>query len=524
MNRLLTFLGSEAGLKTAGIIAAVLAVTSAASVNSVKHRENSALTEPSASDDASLGALPSETLAPATSSGATNGKRVGSTGGVTGPKAPSNVLPPALRGIDFGLKTQGITDKEVKVGFSANFDNCGDTATLVQQFGPLIGDPKKAIDTFARYVNDQGGIGGRKYKPVYVEDGGSGCPDRNMPAAIKMADQDKVFLAVPGLHVESDYIIKRGIPVWGGRDDPDSLAKYGPNGFQLLEPIGPTVDAWASFGKYWLGTTDKTGKEPACLIRISNGASGNWDYAQLRLREQMANHGIRFIDEYTFQDDVSTAQSQSDAIVRREKNKGCQHVYFLAGNPVGLIFFTNAATKNRWFPHKWTWTGYTALSDDDKIGNAMDPVQWANAEGLTYRLPAGVSPYDGNCKKIYEKYVPDDGNGDSASVKLACGTVLPTAEMMRRGLKLTGKLDANAFVIGANAVKDDFFFDATVPMDFSIPDRDGPFKTRGFSHYTVAKWDSANKRYAFPAYPCYYRTFGPNKAGCEDLRRFYSKK
>jgi hypothetical protein len=521
MNRLLTFAGSDAGLRTAGIVSAFLILTSVASFGANKHKENAALTATNTPPPPVAPAATAPTTAPSTSTSSSKppGPATAATSGDV------NSVPAALRGVDFGLRTQGVTDKEVKVGFSGNFDNCGDTASLVESLPPgLVGDPVKAINTFARYVNDHGGIGGRRYTPDIVQDGGSGCPDRNIPAAVKMADQDKDFLMAPGLHVESDYIIKEHLPVWGGRDDPASLARYGPNGYELLEPITPTIDTWAGFGNYYLHTTNKGGANPGCLIRISNGASGNWDYAQQRLHDDMKRYGITFVDEYTFQDDVSTAQQQANTIAIRERDKGCQHVYFLAGNPIGLIFFTNAATKNHWFPHKWTWTGYTALVDDDKIGKAMDPTQWRNAVGLTYRLPAGVSPYDGNCKNIYEHYNGNDGNGDSASVKLACGAVLSTAEIMKRGVALTGRLDANAFVIGADAIKNNFFFDAHVPMEFDIPSVHGPFKTRAFSHYTVAAWSSTKAAYTFPAYPCYYRHFGPNNAGCEDLRAFYTKK
>ena len=94
---------------------------------------------------------------------------------------------------------------------------------------------------------------------------------------------------------------------------------------------------------------------------------------------------------------------------------------------------------------------------------------------------------------------------------------------MRRGVKLTGKLDATSFVLGANAIRDDFYWDAHVPMEFKIPGRNGPFQTRAFRHYTVADWSSSQSKYLFPAYPCYYKLFGPNNAGCEDLRRYYRK-
>ena len=89
---------------------------------------------------------------------------------------------------------------------------------------------------------------------------------------------------------------------------------------------------------------------------------------------------------------------------------------------------------------------------------------------------------------------------------------------MRRAIERTGILDANTLMIGADAVRNDFFFDAHVPMEFRFPDADGPFKTRGFSHWTVADWSSQAKRYEFPQYPCYYRTFSANNGGCEDVR------
>jgi hypothetical protein len=89
---------------------------------------------------------------------------------------------------------------------------------------------------------------------------------------------------------------------------------------------------------------------------------------------------------------------------------------------------------------------------------------------------------------------------------------------MRRGFKRTGRFDANSLLLGADAIRDDFYYDAHVPMSFAYPGPNGPFKTRGFTHWTVADWSSTAKAYTFPAYPCYYKTFKPNGAGCEDLR------
>ena len=516
--RLDALMSGEQGLQAVGIAAGVVLITAIASFGA----NTNSSTTPDLTDTGAIAtslpggdALP--TIEPSTSADArSTGSGPTITDGVPAPVASRKPLP-RIAPIDFGLRTQGITDKEVEVGFSANFSACGDTAALVQQFGPgLVGDGKKAITAFANYINDTGGIGGRKYKPIFVEDGGSGCPERNAPAAVKLADEEKVFLAVPGLDTVSDYVISRKVPVWGGRDIPDSLRKYGPNGLQMLQEMEGTLEAWASFGKHYL-KTDNTNANNACLIRIETGASGNWDIPERILVEEMAKHGLEFRDIVVFKDDISTAQTQSQTIAARMKAKGCKQAWFMAGNPVGLVFITQAATQNRWFP-KWTWTSRTAGSDIDMFGQLMDQRQWENAVGLSIRVPPGEHPKEDNCSKIYRKYYPGDGQSESAAVVVACPAVLSTAEIMRRAIERTGKLDANTLMIGADAIRNDFFFDSHVPMQFRFPDADGPFKTRGFSHWTVADWNSNAKRYDFPKYPCYYRTFGANGAGCEDLR------
>lgn len=500
------------------LAAVALLVTGIAAVGAVKGEAERVATDGDAADGISG---PGELLPGAEGvDGGTDGTGSGATGGTSG-GAAGGTNGGAAGSLDFGLKTQGISAKEVKVGFSYNQASCGDSAFLEAFFGAAtVGDIEKSVNTFARHVNDNGGIGGRNYKPQFYDDGGSGCPEKSLAAAVKMADEDKVFLAAPGLDVVSDYVISKKVPTWGGRDIPESLKKYGPNGLAVLQPHDPTLEAWASFGKHYLKSGSTKEVDLPCLIRIETGAAGNFDIPEKILVAKMKKYGLKFGTIIVFKDDASTANQQAEAMARKADEEGCQHIYFMAGNPIGLVFITPEATKRGWFP-TWTFTSRTALTDDDNIGKLMDQAQWENAVGLSIRVPAGDHPMEGNCKRIYQKYNPNDGQGDSVAVTLGCVSVLPTAEMMNRGIKRTGKLNANSFLLGADMFRDDFYYDAHVPMQYKFPGANGPFKTKGFSHWTVVDWSSAQSRYLFPKYPCYYRTFGPNNAGCEDLRATY---
>jgi hypothetical protein len=136
-------------------------------------------------------------------------------------------------------------------------------------------------------------------------------------------------------------------------------------------------------------------------------------------------------------------------------------------------------------------------------------------------VPHGEHPAEGNCKRIYERYY-DDNSGDSASVQLACALLLPPVEMMRRALQQTGELTANSLIVGADSITNDFYFDATVPMDWSIP-LGGPYKTKAMDDWTVVKWNDGANRYDFVEYPRYWKVMGPGKSGARDLRPLFKK-
>src|SRR5438067_12508829 len=112
MNKISAFAQSDNGLIAAGIAAAFILLTSAVSFHSASSGSSQALTSPSATDNAGAPSGAGSTPAPSAAAGTAS---VGASGVAAGGNAPTNVIPPALRGVDFGLKTQGVTSKEVKV-------------------------------------------------------------------------------------------------------------------------------------------------------------------------------------------------------------------------------------------------------------------------------------------------------------------------------------------------------------------------------------------------------------------------
>ncbi len=529
-------------IKPVAIAAAATLVTSLLSIGQVKYEQQ----QRAAGSGLAVGQVPGElsaTDAPATgsssgpdggpssvptaaggsSAGSVPGAGAGTTRGGSSPgaPAPSSVPTAAQPGQvvqipDYGLKTQGVTKTTVKLGLDYNKSGCGDARALEAALGPAVaGDPEKAVRAFTQYVNDTGGVRGRELSVVTVDDGGLQCPERNSAAAIEMVDEHKVFMAMVGLHDVGDAVIRRKIPIFGGRSSKAEQAQRGIGQFQVFQDADADFENWASFGKHYLGTnaTDRR----ACFVHPDTADFNNLEKIMVA---KMKAQGLAFVDFIRYADDASTGQSQATAAVIRMKGK-CEQVYFIANNAIGMIFFSNAAEQQDWHP-TYTFTGRTYLIDEQLGGSLMQPDQWENAIGLSPRIKPGDHPNEGNCKKIYEKYYPNDGLSGSASVRIVCASLLTSTEAMKRAVDLTGVLTANSLQVGINAIRRDHYWDAHVPMTYTIPrNLKQPFDFTGFDHQTVVRWNRQMQDYAFPEYPKYWTRFGAGKSGGEDLREFF---
>ena len=457
------------------------------------------------------------------------------TAGATGPATPGDIsAPPATAGTgskgpattagkppapgkqaypDLGLVTQGVTATTVKIGATYDKSGCGDSGTISQQLGTAVtGDPEKSYAAYVQYVNDTGGIRGRTLSLVTEDDGGTDCTADNKASAVALIDTDKVFMVLPGLHEVSDYVATRHIPFLGGRSSKAEEQVQGPGQFQVFQDADGDFANWAAFGKNYLHADT----EAPCLAHPDTDDFNNLEPL---LVSAMAAQGLKFRDVYRYADDDSTAESSAQTAAVMFKADGCQSVWLVANNALADVFFTNAAAQQDYYPQAWTWTSRTALIDASLGGSLMNQQEWANSVGLSVRVPAGKSPEDGNCAAIYTRYEGNDGESTSAAAQLACAQVLLAAEAMRRAIDVTGTLDANSLMQGVNAIQKNFYWDATVPLTFHIPDRIAtqPFDVTGFDVETIAKWDGATGAYDFPYYPTYWTQVGPGLSGGEDI-------
>jgi hypothetical protein len=430
---------------------------------------------------------------------------------------------------DYGLKTQGVTARTVKIGMDYDKTGCGGANALANQFSKSVtGDPEKAANAFKRHINDTGGIRGRTLAVVTVDDGGLYCPERHESAAIQLVDQHKVFMDIAGLHEISAKLVKRKIPYMGGWSSKAEQRRDGYGQWQLFQDADGDFANWASLAKNVINSA----KEAPCLIHPDTPDFNNLEKI---LNKKVLEAGLPkypngkpFKDVIAYQDEPSTAQYQAQTGATRMSNNGCKQVWLIANNALADVFFTNAAASINWYP-TWTWTARTALIDQQLGGSLMNSAEWQKSIGLTTRIKPGASKYEGNCARIYQKYYPGDGMENSAATLGACVGILISSDAMRRAVDITGTLTADSLMLGVDAIRGDSWFDSHVPITYSVPAPplgDKAFDFTGYDLQTVAKWNGGRADYDFPYFPTYWQVIGPNRSGGVNiltaLRRTYT--
>lgn len=193
----------------------------------------------------------------------------GSTGPVSGGQA-GGAEPKELPGTSRipGPSSQGVTDTEIKVGVLAPLS--GYAAFLGQE--QLDG-----VKAYLSEVNENGGVGGRKYRIVAADTRWE--PAVEAAGARRLVEQEKVFaLFITFGDAIASYVASKGIPTFAFGAIPHAFSSKFPN----IYPVGFTIIAAIPQMAYTLTQVLKLPiKSVAILYETANLTWGSWvDYAK----------------------------------------------------------------------------------------------------------------------------------------------------------------------------------------------------------------------------------------------------
>ena len=315
--------------------------------------------------------------------------------------------------------TQGVTKDSIKIGIALI-----DFSAIKDFVDYNFGDTKKVAQTFVDYINNNGGIDGRKIIPVYKEyppiPGGKPDP---LSLCTAWAEDDKVF-AVLGVFIDFSgqgqlCLAKEHKVVHIGHELDQPWIDAAPGGL-LLTPDATKQGVSEDLVNLLASTGRLKGKTVAVLGDKNNAQSVN-DVTVPALKKAKAKTGSTAILTITGTD-TTAAQAQLDSFIEKWKTEGVNMV-FMSGNDVSSKQF--AETIKAAMPKVQLVTDSdTTLDqaqDEQKAGKKPNPYEGLlSGTGLTpTERWANKGPLLQQCVDIYEKATgtkvpgPDDRNVDS---------------------------------------------------------------------------------------------------------------
>lgn len=278
-----------------------------------------------------------------------------------------------------GATDTGVTDKTIKVG--GTFFNGG----FLDKYGQAAESAAKA---YFNYVNDQGGICGRKID--YITCDTAGTADGTTGCLNKLADQDKVFMMGPTLDFNLDIVTKKlaaeKLPWVGSSGLYD--AEFSSPWFFPTQIKGGSVGALIT--TYTINTL-KLKKIGVSILR--NGAGPSCTSAVDKTAKQLGGTMVATAAN----NDVETSL---DSQVATLKNAGAEAVLF-CNDPVNTIKFIQAAQRVGW--HPIFFGGFVAAADVPAAAGTYGKGMY----GLTmYDYYEGNTPGLQQYRKITEYYYP----------------------------------------------------------------------------------------------------------------------
>ena len=182
----------------------------------------------------------------------------------------------AAAGTALADNTQGISATTIKIG------NLGPFTGEAAVFNPLNYGP----EAYLRYINDKGGVHGRKFETVFVDDA---CNEaKGIAGAKKLIFEDQVFmiLAHPcsGVAMAIKPIVeKEGIPWMGASANPKLTRPTVPS---MFHSTYTGIESGENMAKFALG--DPKNKKIAMIAHSNDWAKGYCDPAEAYIKKNGA--------------------------------------------------------------------------------------------------------------------------------------------------------------------------------------------------------------------------------------------
>ena len=244
--------------------------------------------------------------------------------------------------------------------FAADPVRIGFTGPLSGSLSLLGQGVRDGIEVYVQYINDQGGVNGRKIEFIAEDDGYE--PMRTVAAAKKLSEQDKVLALVaptgtPNVAATIGYAQERKMPV---------IAPYAFS-HTLTTPVKryvfttlPEVRVQADvLGNYLLGPLKQT--------RI----------AAIYQNDDFGQDAVTGLDERLKKDNVTLTKLPFDrgstnfsGVVAQARQAGAENVVFL-GIPRDAALVMKEASKMGWKPQ---FSGHSALGDPQTFVLAGAPL------------------------------------------------------------------------------------------------------------------------------------------------------
>jgi ABC-type branched-subunit amino acid transport system substrate-binding protein len=470
----------------------------------------SATADGSGTNGLSVSGSASGSLGPAANSAGSDGQTAatatGSAGSAGSPEPaalPAGARPAGGR-IPAAAGVPGVTDRVIRVG--AIYSDDADQANKAAGVPLTNGDLKHEYELLRDYINNHGGVAGRKIELelVNVSSTSSADPESTREAICNTFTHDHPVFAVIGAENDSfRNCIRKGGAVQVhntvSAEDDTSLHRIPsfayPHGISLSRVARIQPDQLAKLGyftpgaKYGLVTFD----DPSFVRAVKQN-----------LEPAMARHGVKFTQEefVTPADRLSDYSSESSAIssaVLKFRQEGITHVQFLQSTGDISLFFMRAAESQQYRP-RYGLNGQDA-AEGLVSGGLIPPAQVHNSVGFgwypLFDVPMNEAQqsYTASTKQCLDIYKRGGMTFSDYNATIVALFQCDAFFFLQRAVSLMPVLSQAAFAAAIPHVSDTFVPASTFTATFAPGKTDGVSAVRPYKffdncscyHYVGAK-------------------------------------